>query len=175
MWWRATLSRVPAFQSASSLKIQHVHPDAQSAPVRGSEVTRYDERETMRNMTHNNTWSLLLTANAGYLCTRARALVSCLSVQKGGKKKSLFTHQAVMWTGVTAIWSNRGQKPRNGWIVGSAFPVSRARVALLGLGDTGLEPSWLTWDEIWAMRRLIRSAKNHHNNSGGGVKVHGDF
>lgn len=169
MWWRSTLSRVPAFQSASSLKMQHVLPDEQRAPVRGSEVTRYDERETMRN-----TWSLLLTANAGYSCTRARALVSCLSVQKA-EKKSLFTHQAVMWTGVTAIWSDRGQKPRNGWIFGSAFPVSSTRVALLGLGDTRLELSRLTWDEIWAMRCLIRSAKNHHNNSGGGIKVHGDF
>lgn len=36
-----------------------------------------------------------------------------------------------------AIWSNGALQLSNGWVIG--FPGRSSRVALLGLGDTGLE------------------------------------
>lgn len=46
-------------------------------------------------------------------------------------------------SGCNVNWCH-GYLEQYGWIIGSAFPVGSARVALLGLCDTGLEPSWLT-------------------------------
>lgn len=111
MWPRSTLSRVTAFQSRSSLKMQSVHPSGLRVPVRESEVTRYGECETMQG-----TWSLLLPVNAYcllvYKCKASRVLFICL---KGKKKICVYS------SGCNVNWCHGYREWLDNWLCISRF------------------------------------------------------
>lgn len=123
-----------ALQSRLTSKMQHVQFDEQGEEARWVAVTLYCKCETKQN-----TWSPEQDSKHRTHCTSGTKPFVCILPER---KISACSSRAVMWTGVTAVWSWAAVTATWNSVIGGKLDLYSPFKALVLLGWISRTQSW---------------------------------